>query len=77
MVEKLENAEASFTGIEVEEVSRAEVVEEIDREAREDLGMSFDEFLAAYPSGTLPDTLVTNELVSLLRFAGYKRRVQA
>jgi hypothetical protein len=56
--------------IEVEEVSREEIVEEIDREARESLDMSFDEFLRAYREGDLPDTLAANELVSLLRFAG-------
>ena len=45
-------------------------VEEVDREARESLGMSFDEFLQSYREGDLPDTLAANELVSLLRFAG-------
>jgi len=56
--------------VEVEEVTREEVIEEIDREARENLEMSFDEFLRAYREGDLPDTLAANELVSLLRFAG-------
>lgn len=70
MVEKVRN-------IEMEEVSREEIVAEIDREAREELGMSFDEFLAAYRSRRVPDTLVANELISLLRFAGYSRRVPA
>ena len=56
--------------VEVEEVSRKEIIEEIDREARESLDISFDEFLRAYREGDLPDTLATNELVSLLRFAG-------
>lgn len=58
--------------VEVEEVSREEIVEEIEREARESLEMSFDEFLRAYREGGLPDTLVANELVSLLRFAGFE-----
>jgi FKBP-type peptidyl-prolyl cis-trans isomerase (trigger factor) len=56
--------------VEVEEVSREQIIEEIDREARESLEMSFDEFLRAYREGDLPDTLVASELVSLLRFAG-------
>ncbi len=56
--------------IEVEEVSREEVIEEIDHESRESLHMSFDEFLQAYREGDLPDTLAANELVTLLRFAG-------
>ncbi len=56
--------------IEVEEVSREEVIEEIDRESRESLDMSYDEFLEAYRDGDLPDTLAANELVILLRFAG-------
>ena len=56
--------------VEVEEVSQEQIIEEIDREARESLGMSFDEFLQAYHEGELPDTLAVNELVTLLRFAG-------
>jgi hypothetical protein len=56
--------------VEVEEVSRKEIIEEIDREARESFDISFDEFLRAYREGDLPDTLAANELVSLLRFAG-------
>jgi hypothetical protein len=63
--------------VEVEEVSREEVVEEINREARENLGMTFDEFLRAYREGNLPDTLAVNELVTLLRFAGLEEGVSA
>lgn len=55
--------------VEVEEASQKQIIEEIDREARESLDMSFDEFLQAYREGYLPDTLVVNELVTLLRFA--------
>lgn len=59
-------------GVEVEEVSREEIIAEIDRQAKERLGgMSFEEFLAAYRDGALPDTLAVNELVILLRFAGF------
>lgn len=72
MAEKLENAE--YPNIEVEEFTREEIVEEIDREARERLGMTgFEEFLTAYVEGTLPDTLAVNELVILLRVAGLAR----
>lgn len=55
--------------VEVEEVSQEQIIEEIDREARESLDMSFDEFLQAYREGDLPDTFAVNELVTLLRFA--------
>lgn len=61
----------------VEEVSREEIVAEIDREARDRLDMSFEEFLAAYEEGGLPDTLAVNELVILLRFAGLGRGTAA
>ncbi len=57
----------------VEEVTREEIVAEIDREAKERLGMSFDEFYAEYREGKLPDTLAVNELAILLRFAGLGR----
>lgn len=65
MVEKV-NQEQVFE----EEVTREEIVAEIDREARARLGMSFDEFRRHYREGDLPDTLAVNELVILLRFAG-------
>ena len=55
--------------VEVEEVSQKQIIEEIDREARESLAVSFDEFLQAYCEGDLPDTLAVNELVTLSRFA--------
>jgi hypothetical protein len=63
--------------VEVEEVSRGEMIGEIDREARERLGMSFDQFYECYRNGDLPDTLVVNELVILLRFAGLGDRASA
>lgn len=63
--------------VEVEEVSREEMIEEIDREARGRLGMSFDRFYECYRSGDLPDTLAVNELVILLRFAGLGDRASA
>ena len=63
--------------VEVEEVSREEMIEEIDREARERLGVSFDQFYERYRNGDLPDTLVVNELVILLRFAGLGDRASA
>ena len=62
---------------EVEEVAWGEMIEEIDREARERLGMSFDQFYECYRNGDLPDTLVVNELVILLRFAGLGNRSSA
>ncbi len=63
--------------VEVEEVSREEIIEEIDREARERLRMSFDQFYECYRNGDLPDTLAANELVILLRFAGFGVRESA
>jgi hypothetical protein len=63
--------------VEVEEVSCEEVIAEIDREARESLGVTFDGFLQAYRAGDLPDTLAVNELVTLLRFAGLEEGVSA
>lgn len=54
----------------VEEVTREEIVAEIEQGARDRLGMSYEEFLAAYKGGGLPDTLAANELVILSRFAG-------
>jgi hypothetical protein len=59
--------------IEIEEISQDEAVEEIAREARERLDMSFDEFLENYQNDNLKDTLAVNELVILLRFAGFGR----
>lgn len=73
MAEKVNEMQA----VEVEEVTREEIVEEIDREARERLGMSFDEFYEGYRNGDLPDTLAVNELVILLRFAGLGNRAPA
>ena len=61
----------------VEEVTREEIVAEIERGARDRLGMSYEEFLAAYEEGGLPDTLAANELVILLRFAGLGRTTAA
>ena len=59
--------------IELEELSRDEAVEEIDREARQRLDMSFGEFLENYQNGTLKDTAAVNELIILLRFDGFGR----
>ncbi len=52
---------------EVVELSEDELIEEIDREAGERLGMDFGEFVEAYRAGTLPDTLAVNELIIQLR----------
>jgi len=70
MAEKVDNAQ-SVDGI--EEVTREEIVAEIDREAKRRLGMTFEEFYAEYREGNLPDTLAVNELTILLRFAGLGR----
>lgn len=61
----------------VEEVTREEIVAEIDREARDRLGMTFEEFRAAHEEGGLPDTLAVNELLILMRFAGLGRGAAA
>ncbi|CAN5817736.1 hypothetical protein BH23ACT11_BH23ACT11_23180 [soil metagenome] len=51
----------------IEDVSSREIVREIDLEARERLGMTFEEFARSYREGTLEDTTATNELAILLR----------
>lgn len=51
----------------IEDVTSQEIVREIDLEARERLGMTFEEFARSYREGTLEDTTATNELVILLR----------
>lgn len=51
----------------IEDVAPEEIVREIDLEARERLGMTFEEFVRAYRQGTLEDTTATNELVISLR----------
>ena len=63
--------------IEIEETTQEEIVAEIDREAHERLHMSFNSFLEAYRSGDLPDTLAVNELIILLRFAGFGKGAAA
>ena len=52
---------------EVIELSEEELIRELDQEAKERLGMSFEQFVEHYNSGLLPDTLAVNELVILLR----------
>ena len=61
--------------IEPLEISDEELLEQIAREAKEHLNMSFDEFVEAYRNGTLPDELIANELAMLLRFVEYTSRV--
>lgn len=51
----------------IEDVTPREIVGEIDLEARERLGMTFEEFARSYREGTLEDSTATNELVILLR----------
>lgn len=51
----------------IEDVSSREIVREIDLEARERLGMTFEEFARSYREGTLEDITATNELVILLK----------
>lgn len=51
----------------IEDVTSREIVQEIDQEARERLGMTFEEFVRFYKEGSLDDTTATNELVILLR----------
>lgn len=74
MAEKMDN---TLTVDGVEEVSREEIVAEIDREAKGRLGMTFEEFRSAYEEGGLPDTLAVNELMILMRFAGLGRGTTA
>lgn len=51
----------------IEDVTPEKIIREIDLEARERLGMTFEEFARSYKEGTLEDTTATNELVILLR----------
>lgn len=51
----------------IEDATPQEIIREIDLEARERLGMTFEEFARSYREGTLEDTTATNELVILLR----------
>ena len=51
----------------VVELSEEELISEIDQEARGRLGMSFEQFVLEYQTGTLPDTLAVNELIIMLR----------
>ena len=65
-----EQRNGSYNGAipaEVVELSEEELVEEIDQEAHERLGISFEQFVQEYRAGTLPDTLAVNELVMMLR----------
>lgn len=64
-----------ITSVDVKEVTREEVIEEITQGARTYLNMTFEEFRDAYRNGTLPDTLAANELIITLRFAGLTREV--
>lgn len=64
-----------YPHIEPLEISDEELREQIAREAKEYLGMSYEEFVEAYRQGTLPDELAANELAMLLRFVEYSSRV--
>ncbi len=66
-----------YPHIEPLEISDEELREQIEREAKSRLGMSFEEFVEAYQEGTLPDTPAVNELVILLRFVEYPSDVRA
>ena len=55
------------------ELSEEERIREIDQEARERLGMSFEQFVKEYRAGQLPDTLAVNELVIMLRLVDPSR----
>ncbi len=53
----------------VVELSREEGRQMLDQRTRRELGMSLEEFEAAYDAGTLPDTPAAEHLVMLLPFA--------
>ena len=57
-----------YPHVEPLEISDEELREQIAREVEENLDMSYEDFVEAYRQGTLPDELVVNELVMLLRF---------
>lgn len=50
----------------VRDVTEGEVREEVDRRARQRLGISGDEFARGYREGSLPDTPAVNEIGILL-----------
>jgi len=64
-----------YPHIEPLEISDEELREQIAQEAKDRLGMTYDEFLKAYHEGDLPDTPAVNELVILLDFVEYSSRV--
>ncbi len=64
-----------YPHIEPLEISDEELREQIAQEAEEYLGMTYEEFVEAYRQGTLPDELVANELVMLLRFVEQSSRI--
>jgi hypothetical protein len=66
-----------YPHIEPLEVSDEELRNGIRRAVETDLGMSFEEFIAAYDEGTLPDTLLANELAMLWHFVELSSGVQA
>jgi hypothetical protein len=74
-VEEKTNHSDGALPAEILEISDEELVREIDRQAKERLGISYEEFVEAYRKGTLLDTLAVNELVILHRFVEASRSV--
>lgn len=64
-----------YPHIEPLQISDDKLREQIAQGAEEYLGMTYEDFVEAYRQGTLPDELVANELVMLLRFVEYSSRV--
>ncbi len=66
-----------YPHIEPLEISDEELREGIRREVEANLEMSFEEFVRAYQEGTLPDTLLANELAMLWHFVELSSGVRA
>ncbi len=69
--DKLDGSRNGGIPAEALELSEEELIAEIDQEARERLGMNFEQFVEEYRAGTLPDTLAVNELVIMLRLVDF------
>ena len=72
-----ESGHNGYPHIEPSDVSHEELREGIRREVETNLGMAFEDFLEAYEGGTLPDTLLANELAMLWHFVELSSGVRA
>jgi hypothetical protein len=60
-----------YPHIEPLRISGEELRKQIACEVEEELGMTYEEFVAAHRRGDLPDELIANELAMLQRFLQY------